>query len=53
VVRRFEVTAPACLYPSASELADFGAAQASITIRVHQLGRAIPLGIAAQATLNL
>lgn len=53
VVRRFEVTAPACLYPSASELADFGAAQASITIRVHQLGRAIPLGLAAQATLNL
>jgi hypothetical protein len=40
-------------YASADEIADFGAAQASITIRVRQLGLAVRDGVAAQKTLAL
>lgn len=53
VVRRFDVASPSCNYPGTSELADFGGMQASIAIRVRQLGRAIPLGLAAEAIVNL
>ena len=38
---------------AAEELADFGAPQTSLAIRVRQLGRAIPLGLPAQAILPL
>ncbi|MGF9692889.1 glycoside hydrolase/phage tail family protein [Rhizobium sp. 0TCS1.26] len=50
-LRRVEVTAPAFDYPQALELADFGTLQAGFQIRLRQLGRAVPLGIAAMADL--
>ncbi|WP_411035091.1 glycoside hydrolase/phage tail family protein [Shinella sp. BYT-45] len=53
VVRSVETGAPSYAYPAADELADFGAPQATIAIRVRQLGRAVPLGLPAEATLNL
>ena len=52
-VRTVETAAPSHLYAAAEELADFGAPQTSLAIRVRQLGRAIPLGLPAQATLSL
>jgi len=52
-VRRVETTSPDFTYAAASELADFGAAQTAIRIRVRQLGRAIPLGVPAEANLTL
>ena len=53
VVRRVETTSPDFTYATANELADFGAAQTAIRIRVRQLGRAIPLGVPAEANLNV
>jgi hypothetical protein len=52
-VRTVETAAPSHLYAAAEELADFGAPQTSLAIRVRQLGRAIPLGLPAQAILPL
>jgi hypothetical protein len=52
-VRTVETAAPSHAYTAAEELADFGAAQEALTIRVRQLGRAIPLGLPAEATLVL
>ena len=53
VVRSVETAAPAYAYPAGSELADFGAPQAAISIRVRQLGRAVPLGLPAEAVIVL
>lgn len=53
MVRRVETESPAFTYPAALEIADFGMAQASIRIRVRQMGRAVPLGVAAEADLTL
>lgn len=53
VVRRVETMVPAFTYAAATELADFGAPLAAITIRVRQLGRAVPLGLPARATIPL
>ena len=53
VVRSVETGAPSYAYPAADELADFGAPQAALSIRVRQLGRAVPLGLPAEATLSL
>ncbi|MCL6652237.1 hypothetical protein A6R70_08055 [Agrobacterium rubi] len=54
VVRRtIEVSETACLYATSDEVTDFGAAQATLSVRVRQLGRAVPLGIPASATLKL
>jgi hypothetical protein len=53
VIRRVETASPAFTYAAASELADFGTAQTAIRIRVRQLGRAVPLGVAAEADLTL
>jgi hypothetical protein len=53
VLRRFEVTAPAALYLDAHELADFGAPQSSLSVRVAQLSAAVGAGHPAQATLSL
>src|SRR5690606_15366690 len=50
-VRSVETAAPAFTYPADQELADFGGPQAVLSIRVRQLGRAIPLGLAARATI--
>lgn len=53
VLRSVETPVPAYTYPAADELADFGAPQGALTIRVRQLGRAVPLGLPAAATLTL
>jgi hypothetical protein len=50
-LRRVEVTAPGWLYPLADELADFGTPQASISLRVTQMGQRVPLGIPGSATV--
>lgn len=51
VLRSIETATPAYAYPAAQELADFGTPQTAISIRVRQLGRAVPLGLPAEATL--
>ena len=53
VLRSVETPVPAYTYPAADELADFGAPQGALSIRVRQLGRAVPLGLPAEATLIL
>lgn len=53
VVRRIETASPDYTYAAASELADFGSVQTAIRIRVRQLGRAIPLGVPAEANLTV
>jgi hypothetical protein len=52
VVRTIESALPAAHYAAADEIADFGAAQASLTIRVAQLSATVGRGFAAQATLT-
>ncbi len=52
-LRSAEVSEASWLYEAGSELADFGQAQTQLEIRVRQLGRAVPLGIAAAAILQL
>lgn len=52
IVRRsMEVREAACLYGANHEMADFGVAQSVLSVRVRQLGRAVPLGIAARADI--
>ncbi|MFG1394573.1 baseplate multidomain protein megatron [Xanthobacter agilis] len=51
VVRAFEVSSPQATYSAAAELADFGVAQASLTVRVRQLSATVGAGAPAQATL--
>jgi hypothetical protein len=53
VVRTVDVPEPFHLYPPADERADFGRPQQVLAIRVRQLGRAVPLGLPARATLIL
>ncbi|MCR6498898.1 glycoside hydrolase/phage tail family protein [Shinella sp. CPCC 101442] len=53
VVRRVETVNPAFTYAAAAELADFGMAQTAIRIRVRQMGRAVPLGVPAEAVATL
>ncbi|MFG1400324.1 baseplate multidomain protein megatron [Xanthobacter sediminis] len=53
VVRAFEVSAPEALYAAADEIADFGAAQASLTVRVSQLSATVGAGAAAVRTFAL
>ena len=53
VRRAVEVTQPSYRYAGADELSDFGAAQQSLSIRVRQLGRKVPLGLPAQALILL
>ncbi|UHS56036.1 baseplate multidomain protein megatron [Agrobacterium vaccinii] len=53
VRRTIEVAEAACLYAANDEISDFGAKQATLSVRVRQLGRAVPLGIAASAILDL
>ena len=53
VVRSVETVTPSFTYAAATELADFGSPQATMSIRVRQLGRAVPLGLPAHATLTL
>ncbi|MDP9786450.1 baseplate multidomain protein megatron [Agrobacterium tumefaciens] len=51
-VRRVaEVSEPVWFYPAADELTDFPALRDHISVRVRQLGRAVPSGVAAKAVL--
>lgn len=51
-VRRVaDVSEPLWLYATAAELTDFPALRDHISVRVRQLGRAVPWGMAAQAVL--
>src|SRR5690606_21513604 len=51
VVRAADVSEPHFLYAAEDEIADFGAAQTQLAIRVRQMGRAVPLGLAAHAQI--
>jgi hypothetical protein len=53
VVRTLPASAPTVLYPAADEIADFGSAQSSLSIRVAQLSATVGRGIAAEAVLQL
>jgi hypothetical protein len=49
--RTVEVTSPGWVYSALDELADFGAAQTALTIKVCQMGRVVPLGLWAEAVI--
>lgn len=51
VVRTLPVSAPAAIYTAAQQVADFGSAQPSVTVRVVQLSTAIGRGTPAVVTL--
>lgn len=53
VCRSIATTQPSALYPAADELADFGAPQSTLSVRVAQLSATVGRGIAAEATLTL
>ncbi|MGG2476209.1 hypothetical protein ACNVD4_12645, partial [Rhizobium sp. BR5] len=53
VRRTAEVSGPFWLYLAADELTDFPALRDHISVRVRQLGRAVPSGVVAQALLPL
>lgn len=52
VVRSTDVAGPACLYGAAEQRADFGMLQTRIVVRLRQLGRAVPLGVATTAEFS-
>jgi hypothetical protein len=52
VVRTLEATSPSALYAAADEIADFGAPQASLHIRVAQLSATVGRGFSAEAVLT-
>jgi len=51
VVRSYQTEAPSLLYPAAEELADFGAPQSSLSVRVAQLSATVGAGFPAESTL--
>lgn len=51
VRRAVEVSGPVFIYPAADEIADFGGPQPSLSLRIRQMGRAVPLGIPAETTI--
>jgi hypothetical protein len=53
VVRTLSATSPTALYAAADELADFGAAQTSLSISVTQLSATVGRGFAAKETLSV
>lgn len=53
VRRAVEVPEPFWLYPAGDELTDFPQLRDHISVRVRQLGRAVPLGVVSQALLPL
>jgi hypothetical protein len=53
VVRTIACAAPQALYAAANELADFGAVQTSLHIRVAQISATVGAGYAAEVTLTL
>lgn len=52
VVRTLTATAPSVRYAAAAEIADFGAAQTTLSIRVTQLSATVGRGFAAEAILT-
>lgn len=52
VVRTLNATQPSALYAAAAELADFGAPQTTLSVRVTQLSATVGAGFAATATLK-
>jgi len=52
VVRTLTVMTPSALYAAADEIADFGAAQISLGVRVTQLSATVGAGFATTATLT-
>jgi hypothetical protein len=52
VVRTLNATTPIALYAVADELADFGAPQTSLAVRVTQLSATVGAGFSASATLT-
>ncbi|MCZ4075451.1 baseplate multidomain protein megatron [Agrobacterium sp. LMR679] len=53
VRRMAEVSQPFWFYPAADELTDFPALRDHISVRVRMLGRAVPPGVVAEATLPI
>jgi hypothetical protein len=53
VLRTLTAATPSVLYAAADELADFGAAQTSLAVRVAQMSPVVGRGFVAQATLRL
>ena len=53
VVRSITCAAPSALYAAADELADFGAPQASLHVRVAQLSATVGAGFSADIVLNV
>jgi hypothetical protein len=53
VLRTLQATTASVLYAAADEIADFGAPQASLTVRVAQVSATVGPGYAAKATLAL
>ena len=51
VLRRIDLSVPRFLYPASQEMADFGARQTTLGLRVRQRGRIVALGLPASATL--
>jgi hypothetical protein len=53
VVRTLSASQPSVLYAAADELADFGAPQSSLSVRVVQLSATVGRGFAAEAVLTM
>jgi hypothetical protein len=53
VRRTVEVTGPAFTYVAGDEIADFGSPQPNHSLRIRQMGRAVPLGVVATARIDL
>jgi hypothetical protein len=53
VLRRIDCATPQALYPTADEIADFGAPQPSLRLRVAQLSSAVGAGFAGERVLTL
>jgi hypothetical protein len=52
VKRTLSATSPSVLYAAAAEIADFGSAQANISVRIAQLSATVGRGFAAEAALT-
>jgi hypothetical protein len=52
-VRTLTATGPAVLYPTASELADFGSAQASLSLRLYQISAAVGRGFERAVSVGI
>jgi hypothetical protein len=53
VLRRIDCSTPQALYPAAAEIADFGAPQPSLRLRVAQLSTAVGAGFATERVIAL